>query len=240
MGPTLIICPTTLLHQWVSEFHTWWPPFRIAVLHDSGSHIGTKEALVRNVHKDHGVIVTSYNAVVRHQDLLVPREWHYVILDEGHKIRNPDAQITVACKQLKTSHRLLLSGSPVQNNLKELWSLFDFIFPGKLGTLPVFMQQFSVPIVQGGYSNATQVQVETSYRCALVLRDTINPYLLRRMKGDVKMHLNLPNKNEQVLFCRLSKDQIGCYKEYLASGEVSGILRGRLKVSFEFFNIITF
>lgn len=120
--------------------------------------------------------------------------------------------------QLKTCHRVILSGSPVQNNLKELWSLFDFIFPGKLGTLPDFMQHFSVPIVQGGYSNATQVavcilwhfpidcvnrlflplKVQTAYKCACVLRDTINPYLLRRMKADVKESLSLPAKNEQV------------------------------------------
>ncbi len=92
----------------------------------------------------------------------------------------------------------LFLGSPLQNNLKELWSLFDFIYPGKLGTLPVFMQQFSVPITQGGYSNATRIQVATAYKCATVLRDTINPYLLRRMKADVKHHINLPQKNEQV------------------------------------------
>ena len=98
--------------------------------------------------------------------------------------------------QFATPHRIILSGSPMQNNLKELWSLFDFVFPGKLGTLPVFMEQFSVPITLGGYVNASQIQVETAYRCACILRDTINPYLLRRLKSDVK--LQLPNKNEQV------------------------------------------
>ena len=67
----------------------------------------------------------------------------------GHKIRNPDAKVTLAVKQIATPNRLILSGSPMQNNLKELWSLFDFIYPGKLGTLPVFMQQFSTPIIQG-------------------------------------------------------------------------------------------
>lgn len=105
----------------------------------------------------------------------------------------------------------------MQNNLKELWSLVDFVFPGKLGTLPVFIQQFSVPITQGmilrityhqhlliliclsgGYSNASQVQVATAYKCATVLKRTIEPYLLRRMKADVKDHLSLPDKNEQV------------------------------------------
>ena len=85
----------------------------------------------------------------------------------------------------------------MQNNLRELWSLFDFVFPGKLGTLPVFMEQFSVPITIGGYANASQMQVETAYQCACVLRDSINPYLLRRLKTDVK--LQLPNKNEQVI-----------------------------------------
>ena len=73
--------------------------------------------------------------------------------------RNPDAQVTLAVKSFPTAHRLILSGSPLQNNLKELWSLFDFIFPGKLGTLPIFLQQFAVPITQGGYANASRVQV---------------------------------------------------------------------------------
>jgi DNA excision repair protein ERCC-6 len=68
-------------------------------------------------------------------------------------------QVTLAVKQFRTPHRLILSGSPMQNNLKELWSLFDFIFPGKLGTLPVFLAQMAVPITQGGYANASEVQV---------------------------------------------------------------------------------
>lgn len=101
-------------------------------------------------------------------------------------------------KQFRTCHRLILSGSPLQNNLKELWSLFDFVFPGKLGTLPDFMEHFSVPITIGGYANASQVQVATAYKCACVLRDTINPYLLRRMKSDVGEALALPRKSEQV------------------------------------------
>ena len=72
-----------------------------------------------------------------------------IFVFSGHKIRNPDAKVTLAVKQIATPNRLILSGSPMQNNLKELWSLFDFIYPGKLGTLPVFMQQFSTPIIQG-------------------------------------------------------------------------------------------
>ncbi|KAL5018836.1 hypothetical protein ScPMuIL_004558 [Solemya velum] len=228
LGPTLVICPATVMHQWVKEFHTWWPPFRVAILHSTGSFTGKESDLVYDIVKANGVLITSYSSLVVQQDCIIPYKWHYVVLDEGHKIRNPDTQATLAVKQIKTPHRIILSGSPIQNNLKELWSLFDFVFPGKLGTLPDFMQNFAVPIIQGGYANANQVQVTTGYKCACVLRESINPYLLRRMKADVK--IDLPDKSEQVLFCRLSKEQEDTYKEYLDSRECQNILAGRYQI----------
>uniref|UniRef100_A0A8C5H263 DNA excision repair protein ERCC-6 n=1 Tax=Gouania willdenowi TaxID=441366 RepID=A0A8C5H263_GOUWI len=230
LGPTVIVCPATVMHQWVKEFHTWWPPFRVAVLHETGSFTSNKEKLVPEIVSCHGILITSYSAVRNMQDILQRYDWHYIILDEGHKIRNPNAGVTTACKQFRTPHRFILSGSPMQNNLKELWSLFDFVFPGKLGTLPVFMEQFSVPITMGGYSNASPVQVQTAFKCACVLRDTINPYLLRRMKADVKDNLSLPEKNEQVLFCRLTEDQRQVYQSFLDSKEVYQILNGDMQV----------
>ncbi|XP_068760439.1 DNA excision repair protein ERCC-6-like isoform X1 [Montipora capricornis] len=230
LGPVLIVCPVTVLHQWVQEFHIWWPDFRVAVLHETGTYQGFKQELIKKICDENGVLVTSYSGMRQHQDNLLSQRFDYVILDEGHKIRNPDAEITLACKQLRTPHRIILSGSPMQNNLRELWSLLDFVFPGKLGTLPVFMTEFSVPITMGGYSNATKVQVETAYKCACVLRDTINPYLLRRLKKDVKMSLDLPTKNEQVLFCRLTEEQRELYQQYLDSKEVQAILAGNYKV----------
>ncbi|XP_070289278.1 DNA excision repair protein ERCC-6 isoform X2 [Myotis yumanensis] len=230
LGPTIIVCPTTVMHQWVKEFHTWWPPFRVAVLHETGSYTHRKEKLIRDIAHCHGILITSYSYIRLRQDDISRHDWHYVILDEGHKIRNPNAAITLACKQFRTPHRIILSGSPMQNNLRELWSLFDFVFPGKLGTLPVFMEQFSVPITMGGYSNASPVQVKTAYKCACVLRDTINPYLLRRMKSDVKMSLSLPDKNEQVLFCRLTDEQHKVYQNFIDSKEVYRILNGEMQV----------
>ncbi|KAK3909425.1 DNA excision repair protein ERCC-6 [Frankliniella fusca] len=230
LGPTLIVCPTTVMHQWVREFHTWFPPLRVAILHESGSFMGKRSQLVRDMMHERGILVTSYTAIVRLKDHLLHQRWHYVILDEGHKIRNPDAQVTLAVKQLRTPHRLILSGSPLQNHLRELWSLMDFVFPGKLGTLPVFMSEFAVPINQGGYSNASEVMVATAYKCATVLRDTISPYLLRRMKADVSEHIKLPSKNEQVLFCRLTDEQRDLYKGYLECGEVGRILEGRCQI----------
>ncbi|XP_026542996.1 DNA excision repair protein ERCC-6 [Notechis scutatus] len=230
LGPTVIVCPTTVMHQWVKEFHAWWPPFRVAVLHETGSYADQKVKLIREIVACNGILITSYSYIRLLQDNLQRYNWHYVILDEGHKIRNPKAAVTLACKQFSTPHRIILSGSPLQNHLKELWSLFDFVFPGKLGTLPVFLEQFSVPITMGGYSNASPVQVKTAYKCACILRDTINPYLLRRMKADVQMSLSLPDKNEQVLFCRLTAEQLQLYKKFIDSKEVYQILNREMQI----------
>uniref|UniRef100_A0A8D0HGT7 DNA excision repair protein ERCC-6 n=1 Tax=Sphenodon punctatus TaxID=8508 RepID=A0A8D0HGT7_SPHPU len=206
LGPTVIVCPTTVMHQWVREFHTWWPLFRVAVLHDTGSYTSKKVKLIREIAASHGILITSYSYIRLMQDNINRYDWHYVILDEGHKIRNPNAAVTLACKQVLCF---------------ALW---------KLGTLPVFMEQFSVPITMGGYSNASPVQVKTAYKCACVLRDTINPYLLRRLKADVKMSLSLPDKNEQVLFCRLTDEQLRVYQNFIDSKEVYQILNGEMQV----------
>ena len=109
-----------------------------------------------------------------------------------------------------------------------LWSLFDFVFPGRLGTLPVFQQQFSIPINMGGYANASNIQVQTGYKCAVILRDLISPYLLRRLKSDVAQ--DLPKKNEMVLFVKLTQVQQELYEKFLHSEELSSILKGRRNV----------
>lgn len=131
-----------------------------------------------------------------------------------------------ARQRLRTPHRLALSGTPIQNDLRELWSLFDFVFPGRLGTLPAFENEFADPIKRGGYSNASPMQVQLAYRCAVVLRDLINPYLLRRLKKDIKEVNRMPGKKEQVLFCRLSNRQRAMYEAFLQSDQVKQVLRG--------------
>lgn len=101
----------------------------------------------------------------------------------------------------------------ITDSLNEIWSLMDFVFPGKLGTLPVFQHQFGIPISQGGYANASSIQVQTAYKCAVALRDLIAPYLLRRVKKDVQNQL--PRKSEQVLFCSLTDQQVKAYHDFL-------------------------
>ena len=214
---------------------------------------GRVKRLKQALRSTNTVVITTYDMVRAMRDHLIPVRWGYVVLDEGHKIRNPDADITITCKCLRTVHRIILSGAPIQNHLTELWSLFDFVFPGRLGTLPVFQAQYAIPIQIGGYTNATPLQVQTAYQCSVSLRDLVTPYLLRRMKCDVltttpdegggsggdKQHdiddskdggmdkmdkVVLPKKTEQVLFCSLTPIQLQAYRSYLASKECSDIL----------------
>ncbi|SCU99192.1 LADA_0H18140g1_1 [Lachancea dasiensis] len=184
-----------------------------------------RNALIDRVVNSGHVLITTYVGLRVHADRLLNVNWGYAVLDEGHKIRNPDADISLTCKHLKTKHRIILSGTPIQNNLTELWSLFDFIYPGRLGTLPVFQQQFATPINMGGYANATNVQVQTGYKCAIALRNLISPYLLRRIKADVAK--DLPKKDEMVLFCKLTKFQRDKYLQFLNSEELVKIKNGK-------------
>eukprot|EP00536_Pseudo-nitzschia_multiseries_P012048 jgi/Psemu1/298000/fgenesh1_pm.440_\ len=170
--------------------------------------------------------VTTFENVRRNEEIWTNHDWSYVVIDEAQKIRNPTADITLVCKRLKTPHRLALSGTPIQNDLRELWSIFDFVFPGRLGTLPAFETEFGTPIKRGGYSNASPMQVQLAYRCALILKDLINPYLLRRLKKDIKEVQRMPGKKEQVLFCRLTDQQRTIYEEFLRSDYVKKVFGG--------------
>jgi len=258
--PALVVCPATVMKQWVNEFHRWWPPFRVSILHTSGSGMinvrnessredelltqrytgaGSRgltsaqraaKKVTKRVAEEGHVLVTTYAGLQTYASLLIPMEWGCAVLDEGHKIRNPDTSITFHCKELRTPHRIVLSGTPMQNNLTELWSLFDFVFPMRLGTLVNFRNQFDFPIRQGGYANASNLQVQTAAKCAETLKDAITPYLLQRFKIDVAA--DLPKKSEQVLFCKLTVPQMQAYKAFLGSEEMQSILTGRRQALF--------
>ncbi|CZR59211.1 related to DNA repair helicase ERCC6 [Phialocephala subalpina] len=245
--PIIVVAPATVLRQWVNEFHRWWPPLRVSILHSSGSGMLNvhDEGLIEDVEDLYGrekkpksttaakkivdrvvkhghVLVTTYAGLQTYSDVLIPVDWDYAVLDEGHKIRNPNTAITIHCKELRTANRVILSGTPMQNNLVELWSLFDFVFPMRLGTLVNFRQAFEVPIKLGGYANATNLQVLTATKCAETLKEAISPYLLQRLKVDVAS--DLPKKSEQVLFCKLTRPQRDAYEQFLASDDMKSIL----------------
>ncbi|KAK4237286.1 hypothetical protein C8A03DRAFT_16163 [Achaetomium macrosporum] len=245
--PVIVVAPATVLRQWVTEFHRWWPPLRVSILHSSGSgmfnvrdeyeiedHVddwdekrpskssGAVRRIIDRVVKHGHVLVTTYAGLQTYGDALIPVDWGYAVLDEGHKIRNPNTAITIYCKELRTPNRIILSGTPMQNNLTELWSLFDFIYPMRLGTLVAFRNQFEIPIRLGGYANATNLQIMTAQKCAETLKETISPYLLQRLKVDVAA--DLPKKSEQVLFCKLTKPQREAYELFLKSDDMTSIL----------------
>ena len=124
--------------------------------------------IIKRVTEEGHVLVTTYSGLQSYADALVDVEWGCAILDEGHKIRNPDAGITFSCKELRTPHRIILSGTPMQNSLVDLWSLFDFVFPMRLGNLVTFKNQFEIPIRQGGYASASNLQVQTAAKLSLI------------------------------------------------------------------------
>lgn len=190
----------------------------------SKSNKAAKRIVDRVVKHGH-VLVTTYAGLQTYGDVLIPVDWGYAVLDEGHKIRNPNTAITIYCKELRTPNRVILSGTPMQNNLTELWSLFDFIYPMRLGTLVSFRSQFEIPIKLGGYANATNLQIMTAQKCAETLKETISPFLLQRFKVDVAA--DLPKKSEQVLFCKLTKPQREAYELFLMSGDMASILNGK-------------
>ncbi|KAK3638718.1 DNA repair protein rhp26 [Elasticomyces elasticus] len=237
--PVIVVCPATVMKQWVNEFHLWWPPLRDS---DSSSHKPGRSrvqhtkgyrqarAIVNRVLANGHVLVTTYSGLQTYAPLLIPLDWGYAVLDEGHKIRNPNAGVTIHCKELRTHHRVILSGTPMQNNLTELWSLFDFVFPMRLGTLVGFRTQFEIPIKMGGYANASNLQVETASKCAVALKEAISPYLLQRFKVDVAA--DLPKKSERVLFCKLTKLQREAYEWFLQSEDMRGILAGKRQALF--------
>lgn len=256
--PIIVVTPATVMKQWVNEFHTWWPAFRVSILHSSGSGMidigreSKREAelsaqefdlarrkpmtksqkaakrVVDNVVQNGHVLVTTYSGLQTYTEQLLNVDWDYAVLDEGHKIRNPNTAITLHCKDLRTANRIILSGTPMQNNLIELWSLFDFVFPLRLGTLPDFRLQFDHPIHQGGFASASNLQVQTAIKCAETLKDAISPYLLQRFKEDVAS--DLPKKTERSLFCYLTPLQREAYEAFLASDDMKSIFNGRRQV----------
>ena len=207
-SPILVICPATLIAQWKTELSKWAPSipvFDFKTCKSSVSSILNKPPF--------GVLIITYEILHTKHKLLQKPKWFYVILDEGHKIKNPSCSLTMLCKGFRNFHRLILSGTPIQNSLSELWSLIDFICPGLLGSQHVFDSEFAERINRAGYSNSSEIQVETAYQCAVQLRDLIAPYMLRRTKKDV--NIGIPDHQEKILYCELELSQWQVYESYI-------------------------
>ncbi|KAJ9077207.1 DNA repair protein rhp26, variant 3 [Entomophthora muscae] len=230
--PSLVICPATLTQQWMQEFHAWWPPLRIINLHSSVSrpHF-TKSAKAKSYAEQYfdkkGVIfLASYEGIASYGASFTRLNWRCVILDEGHRISNPDTKISRTVKQFMTPYRYILSGTPIQNKLKELWSIYDFVRPGLLGSLEEFDKRIARSIELIGSKGSDSCDRQLAAACARNLRSVIKTYILRRLKSDVAQ--DLPKKNEQVVYCQLQPRQRQEYIDYLNSKQCQMILDNKL------------
>jgi len=198
---SLLIAPASLLANWKNELARFAPELRVGFLHPSESPASQwRDAKVgRELLANHDLLITTYGQVVR-LHWLAEEDWRLVILDEAQAIKNPGARQTKAIKLLRASARIALSGTPVENRLGDLWSLYDFLNPGLLGSAWEFGN--CVKVLQSG--------VPPDFSS---LRRLIRPYLLRRMKTDRSIIADLPDKTELTAWCALAKNQAALYEQ---------------------------
>ncbi|KAJ3567398.1 hypothetical protein NP233_g6399 [Leucocoprinus birnbaumii] len=207
--PSLIICPPTLTGHWYYEILKYVDNLR-PVLYTGNSRERTK--LIPRL-QQYDVVITSYEVVRNDISNLEHLNWLYCILDEGHVIKNAKTKLTKAVKCIRAQHRLVLSGTPIQNNVLELWSLFDFLMPGFLGTESSFNERFGKPILANRDGKAKNG--EAAALALEALHKQVLPFLLRRLKEDV---LNdLPPKIIQDYYCELSELQKHLYDDFSTS-----------------------
>ncbi|GAB9465718.1 Transcriptional accessory protein [Globisporangium polare] len=189
----LIVCPPVVTHHWITEAHKCLPGVFTTVVDYSGSSADRKtvhrELLKPSMTGGPKLIVTTYAVLRSDIELLKTTEYAFVVLDEAHLIRNPTTSLFHAVQQLKASHRTALSGTPLQNNVGDLWSLFEFLMPGYLGAFASFRREYVLPISKSRERNATPKQKETAALAITKLHQRVLPFILRRTKSQVLTEL---------------------------------------------------
>jgi superfamily II DNA or RNA helicase len=191
--PAMIVTLTSLVGNWQREIKKFAPTLRVLVYHGPDRHERLDQI------RSHDVVITTYPLVARDRDELAQVPLHVLVLDEAHAIKNWDAQASEAVRALQTRHRVCLSGTPIENHLGELWSLFDFLMPGFLGARDEFTTQFRAPIEEKG----DKVRLEA-------LRDRVRPFILRRTKDTVAPEL--PAKTQLLRAIELTGEQRELYE----------------------------
>ena len=206
--PSLIICPPTLTGHWKQEIRQY-APFLHAV-----AYVGPPAERGRVVSQMQGadVIITSYDIARNDIETIRALNYNYCVLDEGHLIKNAKAKVSMAVKRINANHRLILSGTPIQNNVLELWSLFDFLMPGFLGTQQIFQDRFAKPIAASRFAKSSSKEQEAGALAIESLHKQVLPFLLRRLKEEV---LNdLPPKILQNYYCDPSDLQRKLFEDF--------------------------
>ncbi|XP_022080347.1 TATA-binding protein-associated factor 172-like isoform X2 [Acanthaster planci] len=216
---SIVICPPTLTGHWVFEIEKFCSREYLHPLHYTGPP--TERQTLRSRVKKHNLVVVSYDIVRNDIDFFKTIQWNYCILDEGHIIKNGKTKLAKAIKQLSAAHRLILSGTPIQNNVLELWSLFDFLMPGYLGTEKQFTARYAKPIIQSRDAKSSSKEQESGALAMESLHRQVLPFLLRRLKEDVLD--DLPPKIIQDYYCELSALQVQLYEDFAKSRAKKGV-----------------
>ncbi len=206
--PSLLICPTSLIGNWDREVLKFVPKLPIYIHH--GSNRKTNDKFLQQC-SEVGLVITSYALVWRDKDLFEKIHFDGIILDEAQNIKNSEAKQTQAIYELKSNYKLALTGTPVENNIGDLWSLMNFLNPGYLGTKESFRELFFNPI-----------QIEKDPKSSNSLKQLIKPLILRRVKTDRSIISDLPKKIEMKTYCQLKQEQITLYETVVA--DANGLL----------------
>jgi SNF2 family DNA or RNA helicase len=193
-GPSLVVCPASVILNWANELARFSPTLEVKILNESSD----RDALLDNV-KAYDVVLTTYGLLVREEEALTKLRWNIVCLDEAHTIKNRGTKMSSSAMKLKAENRVILTGTPIQNYLSELWNLFQFLNPGLLGTFDSFMNKYIIPIERDG---------EEERR--LQLKRMITPFMLRRTKAEVMDEL--PEKTEITRDIQLTDAEITAYE----------------------------
>ncbi|MCC6177122.1 MAG: DEAD/DEAH box helicase [Chloroflexi bacterium] len=199
LQPTLIVAPTSVLGNWRKEIERFAPHLRTLV--HQGAERVKDERRFKAACKGHDVVLTSFALARLDEKVLRAQTWHRVVVDEAQNIKNPQAAQTRAVLKLPAAHRLALTGTPVENRLRDLWSIFNFLNPGYLGKEAQFRQSFELPIQKGHDPQKS-----------LTLKKLAEPFILRRVKTDRRIIDDLPDKIEQTLYCALTPEQASLYE----------------------------
>ncbi len=199
LPPTLLIVPTSVVGNWYHEIQRFAPRLRAVVHHGSQRAKETKD--FKQACRQNDLVITSFALARKDAKLLSSVNWHRVVLDEAQNIKNPKANLTKSILKLPATHRLALTGTPIENRLLDLWSIFNFLNPGYLGNQTQFRRNFELPI-----------QKNNDPRPSALLKKLVEPFILRRVKTDQSIIKDLPDKVEQKLYCNLTKEQASLYE----------------------------
>jgi SNF2 family DNA or RNA helicase len=196
--PTLIICPTSVVGNWEKEIEKFAPGLKSVIHH--GNSRWSYETFSTEIHKNE-VVITTYALIVRDKDLFQKEDWAGIILDEAQNIKNSSSKQTQYIKTLKAEYKVALTGTPVENRLSDLWSIMDFLNKGYLYNWSTFKSEFAIPIERDGNSKKSNK-----------LRKIISPFVLRRLKTDINIIKDLPEKIETKEYAPLTKEQATLYQ----------------------------